>query len=156
MFEDLVGELVRFEKWTSQEEVYCIHSPVCPGCSRTLNPRVYGERNLRVHCCPRCTTAFRVRRVGLAIGQCWATSKVTIAWTIDYDASSADRLVLRDASDKFGGKTITDGVEQVLHELQRLMELWKGRRVFYYDTIGNLDEIVHEHGTFLRFRRIEG
>lgn len=62
-----------------------------------------------------------------------------------------DWVLLEDVSAQFGGKTITNDAEQTvktMHELRRL----KQRRLFYVDTDGRIDELLHDgNGKFLGF-----
>jgi hypothetical protein len=52
-----------------------------------------------------------------------------------------------------GGDTrsVTNDAEWVIEELMRRFDISK-RRVFYMDTMGNIDELVHEAGVFKTFR----
>lgn len=61
-----------------------------------------------------------------------------------------DRLVIRDIGHKLN-MTVTNGVQQVVDELREKGRLPNGRRLFYYDREGQLDEIVVENGKFVRF-----
>jgi len=61
---------------------------------------------------------------------------------------SIDRLVIRDLGpwDKY--LTVTNAVEDVVRELAGQL---KGRRLFYYDTEGQMDELVVKDGQFAEF-----
>lgn len=58
-----------------------------------------------------------------------------------------DRIVIRDVGPWSKHKTITNDAEGVIKRLDPA----PGQRVFYYDSEGNLDELVHEDGKFVRF-----
>lgn len=64
---------------------------------------------------------------------------------------SRDSLVIRDQG---GGLSITNDAEGVILDLFEMGELPPGqrRRVFYFDSDGRLDELLHDdHGTFTGF-----
>lgn len=65
------------------------------------------------------------------------------------DESSPERLVIRD----MGGPnaSVTNAAENVVQELSEHGELTVGRRLFYYDTTGQMDEIVLSDGKFAGF-----
>lgn len=65
---------------------------------------------------------------------------------------TATSLTIRDESRRFGTMTVTNDAEAVVEHLadQRLID---GRRLFYYDSEDQLDELVHENGRFVRFER---
>ena len=48
--------------------------------------------------------------------------------------------------------TITNSAEEVVRELCQRGMLPDGRRLFYVDSAGHVDEIVHKHGSFMGFR----
>lgn len=59
-----------------------------------------------------------------------------------------DRMVLKDIGPWDKHKTVTNGAEDVVAELsERLGE----RQLFYYDSEGELAEIIHKNGKFLRY-----
>jgi len=60
-------------------------------------------------------------------------------------------LIIRDMGPWDKCYTVTNDVERVIDRLIDLELLPKGRRLFYYDSEGQLDEIVLENGRFLRF-----
>jgi hypothetical protein len=63
------------------------------------------------------------------------------------DESTEDRLVIRDVGDHRQVLTITNDAERVVDELRSMGALPPGRRLFYYDSQGELDEIVvNDHG----------
>lgn len=63
-------------------------------------------------------------------------------------------LVIQDIGpwDKY--LTITNGAEEVVEKLFKQGYLPENRRLFYYDSDGELDELVHDKGTFIRFAPI--
>lgn len=65
---------------------------------------------------------------------------------------TAASLTIRDESRRFGTMTVTNDAEAVVEHLadQGLID---GRRLFYYDSEDQLDELVHENGRFVRFER---
>ena len=48
--------------------------------------------------------------------------------------------------------TITNDAETVVAMLQKRGYLEPGRRIFYYDSDGQLDEILHDDGVFRGFK----
>jgi hypothetical protein len=48
-------------------------------------------------------------------------------------------------------KSVTNAAEVVIEELYASGKLWHGRRLLYFDSEGELDEIVHDKGRFARF-----
>lgn len=55
-----------------------------------------------------------------------------------------DQVTIRDLNQ--GHKSVTNDAEHVVRELRRAELLVPGRRLFYYDSDGNLDEILWEGG----------
>lgn len=69
--------------------------------------------------------------------------------------ASDDRiLVIRDTSHLTGGRTVTNDAERVIADLNR-QGLLNDRRLLYYDSEGQLDELVHNEGEFLGFQFIQ-
>lgn len=66
--------------------------------------------------------------------------------------STPEALVIRDLGpwDRF--PTVTNAVTQVIYEMRAVGELPPGRRLYYYDSEGNKDEILLDnHGRFNGF-----
>lgn len=68
-------------------------------------------------------------------------------WSVVEDKS--DRVVLQDVGpwDKY--PTITNDAEEVVRQIAPGL---RGRRLFYYDSEGRLDELVVKDGVFSGFR----
>lgn len=65
--------------------------------------------------------------------------------------TSNDRLVIRDIGHDCGRPTVTNDAEAVVAELHCLNVL-AGRKLLYYDSSGDLDELVHDGaGNFVGF-----
>jgi len=62
-----------------------------------------------------------------------------------------DRLVIRDIGPWDRYATVTNDAEAVVAALSSGGFLPPGCRLYYYDSDGRLDEIVVEHGRFVRF-----
>ncbi len=62
-----------------------------------------------------------------------------------------DQITIRDVGpwDKY--PTVTNDVENVVRELAAEGHLHNGRRLFYYDSDGVLDEILVKDGVFVGF-----
>ena len=60
-----------------------------------------------------------------------------------------DRLVIKDIGPWDQFPTVTNDVEQVVARLQFRLA---GRRLFYYDSYGQFDEILVKKGEFAGFR----
>ena len=67
-------------------------------------------------------------------------------YTIKTD--NADRLVLLDIGPHSSFLTITNDAENVVADLAPML---KGRRLFYYDSEGQLDELLVKDGRFAGF-----
>lgn len=67
--------------------------------------------------------------------------------TYDVVEVSAERRALW-LVDLDGPRSVTNDAERVCEELSHL---YPGSRLFYRDTDGNWDELVHDAGRFLRF-----
>lgn len=66
--------------------------------------------------------------------------------------SNDERLVIRDIGPHHLFKTVTNDVEHVVMNLALYPPgHLTGRRLFYYDSDGQLDEICHENGRFVGF-----
>jgi hypothetical protein len=76
-------------------------------------------------------------------------------YEIVQDECTDEELVIRDIGPWNEYLTVTNAAEQVIEELfhdGRLTSLTGWRQVFYYDSDGNRDEIVHERGVFKGFK----
>lgn len=74
-------------------------------------------------------------------------------WVIvEDDFLKTKPLIIRDVGpwDRFF--TITNAAEQVVEELRAKGHLPDGRRLLYYDSEGNLDEILIKDGKFDEFK----
>lgn len=60
-----------------------------------------------------------------------------------------DRLVIRDLGPWDRHPTVTNDAESVVRELEPILS---GRRLFYYDSTGQLDELVIRDGHFAGFK----
>ncbi len=68
------------------------------------------------------------------------------------DETTPDVLVIRDVGDHTFHPTITNGAEAVLFRLWQAGVLTPGRRVLYYDSEGELAELLWRgRGTFVGF-----
>lgn len=65
-------------------------------------------------------------------------------------------LVIKDVGPWDSYLSVTNAAETVTEELFRAGRLPNGRRLFYYDTEGHLDELVHKEGRFIRFAPLDG
>ncbi len=63
--------------------------------------------------------------------------------------SSPDTLVVRDLGPWSEHRTITNDAERVVEELAEYLP--DGRRLFYYDSQNQRDEIIVSHGRFVGF-----
>lgn len=62
--------------------------------------------------------------------------------------SNAECVVIRDVNNP-AKRSITNDAENVVDDLRNVL---RGRRLFYFDTMGVLDElVVNEHGRFVSF-----
>jgi len=64
------------------------------------------------------------------------------------DTAIGDCVCIRDLGPWDQYKTITNDAETVVLELVENGELPDDKRLFYYDSYGQLDEILHEKGKF--------
>jgi len=67
------------------------------------------------------------------------------------EESTAEVLVIRDIGPHSEYKTVTNAAEVVVAELYDAGELPAGRRLFYYDSLNNRDELVREGRVFKGF-----
>jgi len=75
------------------------------------------------------------------------------SYSIVEKESTPECLVIRDVGpwDKYA--TITNAAELVVRELYVSGKLCDGKKLLYYDSSNALDELVHEDGEFVGFRR---
>ena len=71
------------------------------------------------------------------------------------DLLMANPLVIRDVGPWDQHLSVTNDAERVVEELVQRGKLPPGRRLFYYDSEGQLDEIVVRAGRFAGFRPVE-
>lgn len=62
--------------------------------------------------------------------------------------SSPGSVHIVDESNDTGSVSITNDAENVVREV---VERYGNKRIFYTDTMGNIDELVHENGEFTGF-----
>lgn len=67
------------------------------------------------------------------------------------EETTADCLIIRDVGDGTV-LSVTNDADRVVEKLRAIGCLRKGRRLMYYDSENNLDEIVIENGRFAGFR----
>ena len=60
-------------------------------------------------------------------------------------------LVIRDIGWR-DHMSVTNDAEAVVEDLWNKGKLSNHRQLFYYDSSGDLDELVHTHGIFVRFQ----
>jgi len=72
------------------------------------------------------------------------------SYSIVESESTAKVLVIRDDGPWNEHSTVTNDVDNVVAELHESGQL-AFRRLFYYDSDGRRDEIVHENGVFRGF-----
>lgn len=58
-------------------------------------------------------------------------------------------LIIRDEN---GGMSVTNDAERVVEELFNIGLLDNNRQLFYYDSVGDLDELVHDGRDFTGFK----
>ena len=66
-------------------------------------------------------------------------------------AVTDDTVTIRDEGPWDVFRTITNDAERVVNALMRNGHLHDGQRLFYYDSEGELGEIVVKHGRFMSF-----
>ena len=70
---------------------------------------------------------------------------------VEDDFLQRQPLVIRDIGPWDRDLSVTNDAENVVARLAADGRLPKGRRLFYYDSDGQLDELVHDNGKFTRF-----
>lgn len=65
------------------------------------------------------------------------------------DVTNPDRIVLRDVGPWDKHLTITNDAESVVEDVAPML---RGRRLFYYDSEGDLTELLVKDGKFAGFR----
>jgi len=71
-------------------------------------------------------------------------------FTIQVDAP--DYVYIIDTGHNNGKRTITNDAEYIVSELYDLIENFKIKRLFYLDSDGRIDEILHSAGRFISFK----
>lgn len=73
---------------------------------------------------------------------------------VNIPTASDGPLYLRDLSASRGSMTITNDAEAVVKHCAAsgMLGRAKDRRILYYDSEGDLDELVHDRGVFLGFK----
>jgi hypothetical protein len=62
-----------------------------------------------------------------------------------------DYIFIRDCGNNHNCKTITNDIEWVLEELESLCDI-EDKRIFYMDSLGSIDEVLHKGKIFVDFR----
>jgi hypothetical protein len=65
-----------------------------------------------------------------------------------------EAVLIRDLGPHDQFLTVTNAAEEVVEEMYAAETLKPGQRLFYYDSEGDVDEIVHEDGRFVGFYRL--
>jgi hypothetical protein len=73
---------------------------------------------------------------------------------VEDDLLDADPLVIRDVGPWDKRPTVTNDAEDVVRRLVEEGRLPEGRRLLYYDSEGNLDELVVKDGKFAGFKPV--
>jgi hypothetical protein len=73
-------------------------------------------------------------------------------YSIEHDVPGQP-LIIRDAGPWNKFLTVTNAAEEVVEDLVRAQRLPNGRRLLYFDSYGQLDEIVVRDGKFAGFKR---
>lgn len=60
-----------------------------------------------------------------------------------------DKVTVRDECQSTGTMSVTNDAEAVV---EHLVKLYPGRRIFYYDSYGMLDELAHDGEKFTGFK----
>jgi hypothetical protein len=71
-----------------------------------------------------------------------------------HEESTPELLVIRDVGPWDQYMTVTNAAETVVYTLWALGHLPAGRRLYYYDSLGSLDELLHQEGVFKGFRPV--
>lgn len=77
------------------------------------------------------------------------------SYRIVVSESTPERLVIKDVGPWDRYFTVTNDAENVVQELVRDGQLPAGRRLFYYDSQNDFDEILVVNGKFSGFRPVE-
>lgn len=64
---------------------------------------------------------------------------------------SDDNILIVDQSELYGCMSVTNAAELVIEDLFKRGLLSAGKRVYYEDTMGEVDELCHENGKFTGF-----
>jgi len=76
-------------------------------------------------------------------------------YEVVYEQCTDEFLVIRDVGPWDAHFTVTNDAETVVMELHRVGQLPPGRRLFYYDSEGDLDELEHDgYGIFTGFKHV--
>jgi hypothetical protein len=67
------------------------------------------------------------------------------------EESSTERLVIRDVGHDQGRLSVTNDAERVVLDLTCEGKLTSQRRLFYYDSCGDLDELLHVGHVFVGY-----
>lgn len=152
MSQDDLRAFLDLSTWDEHTGISHQSGPQCPTCDRVLTPRHVRKLSIGPYACPHCTGLFRCVVYCMADMTVFTTFPCKCAWSIVQAETTPGELVIRDNSERLGGKTVTNAVEEVLAELCFFALLWDGRKLTYYDSLGARDEITHRAGKFLVFR----
>ena len=137
--------------WPMLSERCCIVGPECPTCHYQMPAGIYRPEHRNPYCCPRCLTVFGIRTRPSPLGLAYATRVMPVAYAIDVERSSPICLMIVDVSEQFNTRTVSNGAEEVVRDLFLLGELAGDRPLFYRDTMGRIDRILHAGGSFFGF-----
>jgi len=68
-----------------------------------------------------------------------------IKTSYEIEQDKPDYVLLNDTTVRDGGRSITNGAEEVITELAEQGVLTPGKKVFYRDSDGQIDELLYKH-----------
>lgn len=111
----------------------------CHVCGRALKNPKYAEIGIGPVCLKK--------QGGTTVSKTFAGQRLRCNYTIV--GIEADRMTIRD--DNIGGMSVTNDAEAVVRDLFERGTLGT-RRLFYYDSEGQLDELAHDGAKFTGFK----
>jgi len=115
----------------------------CAFCKRTITD----PESIRFGIGPVCRGKYGVKGIGRQ-KELQFTSHAVFSIANDTDSF----VYIIDRGNEKNAKTVTNDVEWVLSELCESCRNFDRKRLFYMDSLGSVDEIVHSGKTFIGFK----
>lgn len=155
---EAIKQALDLDNWTETRGVTCVDAVVCPHCGDREFPFASVRGPGLLHYCFACHQPFTIRHTSTPVGMAWQTWQVSLPLNLGGGGHCSFEVVLIEAEAvtirdlNRGGKSVTNDAAHVVEQLRAVGFLAPGRKLLYFDSDGELDEIVWEGVSEVGFR----